>query len=220
MVMKLTITPCNLDAKGSITGVRSREAFEVMLNPTNYEVSGGINYSAPKVLGQAAKEPKFVGAKDMTVKFNIILDNTGVVPRSGDVKDKIEKLGRVCYDYVGNNHEPNVVKLVWGSFNFNGRLTTISTDYTLFKPSGEPLRAKVDLTFTKYTSAKEEAAATKKSSPDLTHLVEVKAGDSLPLLCFQIYKDSSYYLQVAKSNGITNFRDIKPGTKLNFPPLR
>jgi nucleoid-associated protein YgaU len=49
--------------------------------------------------------------------------------------------------------------------------------------------------------------------------VEVKAGDTLPMLCYQIYKDSSYYLAVARLNQLQNFRQLQPGQLLRFPPL-
>ena len=51
-------------------------------------------------------------------------------------------------------------------------------------------------------------------------ILQVVDGDTLPLLCNKIYKDSSYYIQVAKFNGLNKFRNLKPGTKLKFPPLR
>jgi len=69
-------------------------------------------------------------------------------------------------------------------------------------------------------TSQEEALAAQRSSPDLTHVVEVKEGDTLPLLCYRVYKDCSYYPQVAKANNLTDFRHLKPGTKLSFPPLR
>jgi len=220
LITKLTITPCNVDDTGTVTSVRQGEKFEVQLNPSDFKLGQGIKYSTENVLGQPAKAPKFKGSEDETMSFDIVLDATGVVEDSQDIMSQIESLNQVCYKYVGDKHQPNVVQLVWGSFKFNGRLTTMNTNFTLFKPSGEPLRAKIALKFTNYISVKEEAAKTKRSSPDLTHLVEVKAGDSLPLLCDRIYQNSSYYLEVAKVNGITNFRNIKPGSRLNFPPLR
>jgi len=96
----------------------------------------------------------------------------------------------------------------------------MSVDYTLFKPSGEPLRAKVTVAFKEFMSQEEESLRADRKSADLTHVVEVRAGDTLPLLCERIYKDSGYYTQVARLNNINNFRDIKPGTRLFFPPLR
>jgi nucleoid-associated protein YgaU len=98
-------------------------------------------------------------------------------------------------------------------------MEALKVNYTLFKPSGEPLRAKMDLTFTAYKSTEEVFREASLESPDLTHLVEVKAGDTLPMLCYQIYKDSSYYLAVARLNQLNNFRQLQPGQLLRFPPL-
>jgi Contractile injection system tube protein len=197
-----------------------------MLNPSGYKQDWSIAYDSgghdkkPGVMGLTQAQPRYTRTKPQDINFDIVLDNTGVVPNSSDVATQITALKALVYDYVGTNHEPNVVKLVWGNFSFTGRLTKMSVQYTLFKPTGDPLRAKVNIAFTDYTSAAQEASEAGKSSPDLSHLVEVKAGDSLPLLCFRIYNDDAYYLEVAKANGITNFRNIKPGTMLNFPPLR
>jgi nucleoid-associated protein YgaU len=47
----------------------------------------------------------------------------------------------------------------------------------------------------------------------------VRAGDTLPLLCYQVYEDPSYYLQVAKANNLSNFRKLEQGTELFFPPI-
>ena len=82
-----------------------------------------------------------------------------------------------------------------------------------------PLRAKVTLAFVEYQSKEEISKEAGQESPDLTHLIEVKAGDTLPLLCYRIYQDCNYYIDVAKINRLTDFRDLKPGTKLQFPPL-
>jgi len=219
MVTKLTISPCDIDEKGNVT-VKSKK-FEVMLNPSGYTHGYEICYNEKKAMGQSAPQPKFQHVGGEKVNFDIVLDGTGVVPgKRPDVKTQIQQLNGIVYQYDGNNHQPDLVRLLWGSFIFFGRLTSMSAEYTLFKPSGEPLRAKVKLAFAGYVSSNEAALKANKTSPDLTHLVEVKAGDTLPLLCFRIYKNSAYYLDVAKANGITNFRDIQPGTRLNFPPVQ
>jgi nucleoid-associated protein YgaU len=48
---------------------------------------------------------------------------------------------------------------------------------------------------------------------------KIKFGDTLPLMCYRIYGDPKYYLQVAEANGLDNFRRLKPGTDIFFPPL-
>jgi nucleoid-associated protein YgaU len=47
----------------------------------------------------------------------------------------------------------------------------------------------------------------------------VKTGDTLPLMCYRIYGDTRYYLQVAAINGMGNFRKLIPGTEILFPPI-
>lgn len=123
----------------------------------------------------------------------------------------------MVYNYVGNKHEPNIVHIIWGTLYFVCRLTSFKVDYVLFKPDGTPLRAKVTLAFSGYMTNKEEALQAKRSSPDLTHIIEFKAGDTLPLLCQRVYQDGSYYQLVARVNNLSNFRAITPGTKLLFP---
>ena len=236
MVSKLKISKCSLSTTGTATVLSGpTNEFVVMLNPSEYTLNFGIKYNGGGVdtknegKGLTNEAPKFVGYGENNVNFDILLDGTGVVPNSwvaptvlgSDVVTQIESLKGLIYKFDGTNHEPNVVQLTWGNgLSFIGRLTTMRVQYTLFKPTGDPLRAKVNIAVVNYVSAEESALQANTSSPDLTHLVEVKAGDSLPLMCHRIYKNSAYYLEVAKINGITNFRDIKPGTRLSFPPLR
>jgi hypothetical protein len=47
----------------------------------------------------------------------------------------------------------------------------------------------------------------------------VVAGDTLPLLCFQIYQESKYYVEVARINRLDDFRNLEPGRQILFPPL-
>jgi hypothetical protein len=221
---KLTISPCTIDDAGNITVDSSKSAFEAMINPSGYKHQRTIQYNTQKTLGQAGAEPKFSAICPEKITLNeLMLDGTGVagtvVTGVSDVKTRISNLMDVVYNYVGTNHEPNHVRLLWGSLIFFGRVESISVDYTMFKPSGEPLRAKVNLSFVGWMSNDEISLAANRSSPDLTHIVEVKAGDTLPMLCYRIYKDSAYYMEVARANGLTNFRDLQPGSKLLFPPL-
>lgn len=218
---KLKISPCTVDDSGNVT-VKDGDSFEVMLNPSSYNHSYKIGYSKKEALGQLGSDAKFSGIRPESVGFDMVIDGTGVVALIGvdDVKTQIQNLRDIVYKYDGNNHEPNHVRLLWGSLIFFGRLESMVVEYTLFKPSGEPLRAKVKLSFSGFMSKEEEALRANRSSPDLSHLIEVKAGDTLPLLCYRVYKDCSYYLEIARINNITNFRDLIPGSKLHFPPLR
>ncbi len=221
---KLTMTACTVTANGSITEHKDRK-FEAMLNPSSFNHKHKICYSEKKKFGQIGSDSKFDAMLPDTVSFELLLDGTGVartpVPglRGADVKTQVEELNRV-FEYDGETHEPNHVKILWGALLFYGRLQSMSIDYTLFKLSGEPLRAKVKLVFQGFITKKEEQLIKNQSSPDLTHRIEFRDGDSLPLLCHRVYEDCSYYLEVARVNDISSINDIRPGTWLVFPPLR
>lgn len=220
---KLKISTCTVDTAGKIS-VDGDKSFEVILNPSDYSHSFAIDYCTKGAIGQSGSDAKFSGAKPEEIKFSLLLDGTGVVGGPADlltsVKDQLKKLNSVVYQYDGDKHEPSHVRVLWGSQIFYGRLESMAVENTLFKPSGAPLRAKLELKFSGFMSKEEQALRANKSSPDMSHLIEVKAGDTLPLLCYRVYKDSSYYPEVARVNNITNFRDIKAGSKLHFPPLR
>ncbi len=221
-LQKLSIARCKIEG-GKICS--TNETFKVLLNPTGFSHGRSISYSTEKSQGSASAEPKFSRYGAETVNIDLVIDGTGVVGQGNpmplpDVTTQVKKLKHIVYDFDGSEHEPSVVHLLWGTTTFYGRLKAMAVEYTLFKPSGDPLRAKVKLTFESYTTKKEEALRANRSSPDLSHVFDVDAGDTLPLLCYRVYKDSSYYPEVATFNNLTDFRDIQPGVRLHFPPLR
>lgn len=135
------------------------------------------------------------------------------------LSDIIQKLEKTVYTYIGDKHEPPYLKIIWGTLNFNGRLKNFTTNYLLFNSEGEPLRAKVILEIIKYVAPKKQEKQDNSSSPDLSHLVMVKDGDTLPALCRRIYENEAYCVEVARINGLTEFRHLEPGIRLLFPPL-
>jgi len=220
---KLTITACTVDGNGKVSVDDSRQ-FKFALNPEKYDHSFAINYSDKSAIGQSAANTKFSGVEPQTLKISTMIDTTGAIggaeANDRDLKTQLKELSDIVYKYDGDTHEPNPVEVLWGSQSFIGRLKSMTVDNTLFKASGEPLRAKLQLEFKSFMSNEEEALRANRSSPDMSHLVEVKAGDTLPSLCYRIYRDSSYYLEVARHNDVTDFRNLEPGSKLHFPPLR
>ena len=220
---QLTITRAEIAADGSMTIDRTK-SFTAMLNPSEFKHKREIRYNTRATLGQVGSDTRFSAVQPDTVTFSILLDGTGVVPvapanRNKEVADHVKALNDVVYKYDGEDHEPDHVRLLWGTLILYGRLQSMAVQYTLFKPSGDPLRAKVDLEFVGFMSTKEAELAANRSSPDLSHLVEVREGDTLPLLCNRIYGDPAYYPDVARHNKLDSFRQLKPGDRLHFPPL-
>jgi hypothetical protein len=217
----LKISGCTVSKSGTVSVDKSRPVFEALINPSGYDHNYTVRYTKTATPGQAGGEAKFdaIQSEKLNLKA-LVLDGTGAIPGTKmPVKDQVEALRKAVYAYVGDKHEPPIVQVVWGSLLFYGRVESLKFDYTLFKPNGEPLRAKIALNFVEYTSAAEEVKEKKNRSPDLTHLVVVRAGDTLPLLCERIYRDPAYHLEVARINGLTLVRQLEPGMNLRFPPL-
>jgi hypothetical protein len=154
---------------------------------------------------------------DLSLTF--FIDGTGANGRPIEVQEKVEKFQTVT-GYNGNIHRPNYLKVVWGTLQVKRCvLKSASIAYKLFKADGVPLRAVITATFTDSADDQTRVAVAQDQSPDLTHVRRVKAGDTLPLLCHEIYGDPQLYLQVAQANGIDDFRNLTPGTRVFFPPL-
>ncbi len=224
---RLKITKCLVQDDGTID--IQDLSFSTTINPEKYSHNFKISYSGgkptdPAPLGLPSKTPRYAGTDPETLSFDLIIDGTGVVPETSGktVAGQIDALKEIAYTYNGEIHEPNVVLITWGSglTSFFGRLNSLNIDYTLFRATGEALRAKLSLSFMGYDTPIEGALESNKSSPDMTHLVTVRAGDTLPLLCQRIYRDPSRYLKVARDNGLDGFRELVPGRELIFKPIR
>lgn len=209
-----------------ITAQDDQRSFTVMLNPNSLKHDLGINYtnnSCKNRQAQGAIAPTldFEAYQSEKLSFEIVIDGTGVVDQTNipSVDSQIDSLKNIIYRYVGTEHQPSIVILTWGHLSFKGRLTSMGISYTLFSASGIALRAKINLAFDQYMDASEQQKLAKKSSPDLTHIITFKAGDSLPLLCQKIYKNPAYYMDVARINQLTSIQKIPIGTVLYFPPL-
>lgn len=200
----------------------SAGSFELQFNPTQYSQT-----FKPAQKGEAAVTlangveidmPKLAEKQHFDVEF--YLDSTGVTPGCDSVPNAVKSLRDLCIDYHGTEHNSYFIKLVWGKgVEFKCKCSSLDINYSLFKSDGEPVRAHVKATFESYEDPATKAKRHKTSSPDLSHIRTFKAGDSLPLICADIYGDSKYYLQVAEANGIINFRNIPPGKQVLFPRL-
>ncbi|MEM7367443.1 MAG: hypothetical protein AAF587_02510 [Bacteroidota bacterium] len=215
-LQKLSIIPYSDPGFSSTAG----SPYNVMINPSKISQEYKVAYSKQEALGANGVPPKFSSISPETVKLEIMLDATGVIDKSRrDLAKELSNLKKAVYTYQGDIHSPYFVKLSWGNWLFKGRLESMNVEYTLFAPNANPLRAKVSLAFIQYIDSATLFKAADNQSPDLTHMEVVRVGDTLPQMSYRIYGDSQYYLQVARLNNLVNVRDLRPGSKLIFPPL-
>lgn len=202
--------------------------FTVWINPASYSYKYKVCYNNRQAQGSNGTSPDFNRIAVDTVTFDLVFDGTGVVPSpnpslpvasSNGIADQVAAFQKLVFGYDGNIHSPNFLWLSWGTFQFQCRLQSLGLSYTLFMPDGTPLRAKASCTFLGFTSEKMLAKEANNASPDLSHLVTVHMGETLPNLCYRIYGTSIPYLRIAALNGLSDFRNLTVGSQLLFPPL-
>jgi hypothetical protein len=194
--------------------------YYVFLNPESFSRTSTNAYDSSQPAGVGGETPRFINASEGPLSFSLLLDGTRAIDGNTiEVSAEIKKLKDLAFDYQGAEHSPYFVQVSWGTLLFKGRLTTFTVNYSMFRPDGTPLRAKVDLAFVSYTDPADLALQANNQSADLSHRYLVRAGDTLPQLCFRIYGSAQYYLQVARHNRLVHVSRLVPGTVLHFPPL-
>lgn len=230
MTKYLTIKGFEAGTKGPVG--EGFETFTAQVNPTSISVSYGVGYSDETQDGSIVPQRKYNGTKSQRVSFELILDDTGAFPHNKFMKDcvtdQIESFKKACYYYIGSEHETPYVQIHINKeslFKYNkqaffARLESFDVTYDLYTEDGDPLSAKINATFVGTMDPETEASLKDNQSPDLTHMITVRAGDTLPMLCQRVYGDKQMHHEVARVNNLISFRYIEPGTELIFPPIK
>ena len=200
----------------------ANDFFEALINPETYTLEYKVKTAEGQGQGTSGAQAKFAYTMPEELTFEFLFDNTGIIDgkaKKDGIFDEVNHFRQMLIGYQGNSHEPYHLKLVWGNLIFKGRAIELGIIYKLFNPDGQPIRAVAKAKFKGSIEEQKRAAKENKKSPDLTHIRQVKAGDTLPLLCYQVYGDPKYYLSVAAVNGLGNFRLLPPGLELVFPPI-
>ena len=194
--------------------------FEAYVNPNEITLAYEMEYDAAQGSGTTGSRMDFKKVKPGDMSLNFFLDGTGANGVKIDVQEQVEKFQTVT-GYNGDIHRPNYLLVAWGTIQVKRCvLKSASIAYKLFKADGTPLRATIAATFVDAVADQTRVALSQDSSPDLTHVRVLRAGDTLAALCAQIYGDPALYLKVARANNLDGVRHLPAGTRVRFPPLR
>ncbi len=195
--------------------------FIAMFNPENFAIHEDLDWNTDCPAGSSGSDMHYQATKPRKFTLVFTIDGTGV----GSNGIKIPVIAQIALfraattEVKGLLHQPAFLLVQYGTFICACVLNSSDVSYTMFDQYGLPLRAQVTASFTERTPGTLQNILNMLSSPDLTHRVQVKEGDILPLLTYNIYGDQTYYLQVAKVNKLKNFRKLKAGSTLVFPPI-
>lgn len=195
------------------------DRFQAYINPSEISLSYEFEYDSAQGSGTTNSRMQFKKMKPGDLSLSFFLDGTGANGKLIKVQEEVAQFQKVT-GYNGDIHRPNYLKVTWGTLQVKRCVLKSATiAYKLFQPDGVPLRAVISATFTDNSDDQSRVALAQDQSPDLTHLKLVRAGDNLPALCYEVYGDPRFYLEVARVNQLGDFRRLTPGTKIFFPPL-
>lgn len=198
-----------------------QESVTALVNPDAYTLDYKVEYQDGQGQGTSNAQQRFTVSKPEEFSCELLYDAHGILddnPRES-IEEDINELRDLLLKYEGEIHEPKHFQVLWGSLLFKGRCTGLNINFKLFNTDGKPMRALCKVTFVGSVEDNLRTAEERRESPDMTHYRTVVAGDTLPHMCYKIYGSSTYYVQIARINKLSNFRNIKSGTELFFPPL-
>jgi nucleoid-associated protein YgaU len=210
-------------AQAHLEIVRPREADErdnripLRFNPTDYKLSKSNTFAEIQIPGLESPPIQYVRGGSETLTLEALVDTSDTVQ---DVRTAYVNPLRRLLKPNAKEHAPPIVRFVWGSAVFTGVVEKLDVTYQLFRPDGVPLRAKLDLSIKEYREAAVQAVDPPRSSPTVEKTYVVRRGDTLSSIAAALYRDAGRWRELARANGITNPRDLRPGQVLTAPRLR
>jgi nucleoid-associated protein YgaU len=193
--------------------------FVALMNPETYTYKYKIEFCESQAPGTSGVALKFNKMPPQEFNFDFLFDDTGVIaPPLMPVAEQIELFKHQLLQYQGEIHRPYYLKIHWGTLLFKGVLTAMDIEFKLFRADGLPVRAIARCSFKGTVEESLRVALENPMSPDITHERVFSPSDTLPLMTEKIYDDQQYYIDVASFNRLDGFRNIRPGTKVLFPP--
>ncbi len=201
--------------KGSTTIV------PVLFNPEEYNVSRSVNYAKLDVPGTDSPIMQFISGGETSLNMTLFFDtqNDYIRKTSDDVRDYMQPIMNALW-IDGKLHAPPEAAFSWGGCFFKGIITDAKQSFTMFLPSGIPVRARLEITF----KSSEDALGVRKrspfESPDRTKARRASKGAQLWRLADAEYGDPKYWRVIADLNKLYNPRKLPEGRLLQLPPLK
>ncbi len=198
-------------SKVKIVNTSTNQTVTCQFNPTEYSLKKQNKWKEKDVKGRGTSEMEFTGGKPAMLKVKLFFDSTAT---GKDVRDETNKLLDMAKP-KGEPGEPPPCLFIWGSLTFRAVIKTLNQKFTMFLADGQPIRAKVDVTFQEVASSQGPQNPTSYSNPKKTRTIY--PGDRLDLIAFQEYGDANRWVELAEANELENPMELYSGQVLKIP---
>ncbi len=218
--------------------------IDVQFNPSEYTISRGVKLDKQTELGRDTDgTTQAIKGSTTSLSVSLYFDTVSRVSHGGAMSKAaraidIATAGVKTIDgtrkpvtaaahildltsYDPDLHSPPKVQFVWGAMSFTGKVSSISTQYTMFSPSGSPVKAKMNLTIEgEETSKLLTTKASPFQSPDRTKSRTLVQGEQLWMMAHEEYDDAGKWKTIAKANNILNPRKVEVAANIKVPSIR
>jgi hypothetical protein len=198
--------------------IEGGDEIQCAFNPESYSVSKTNLWTYKPTQSKDWPEPEFGGGLPMTYKLSLLLD-TSLQGSDKTIKDQANALMKAMH---GGGSAPKFVTFSWGANKLpKAAPMSISIQYALFAPNGDPTRAFVELELGQAEDTSPPGQAqnpTTRGTPGLrSHIVQ--DGDSLHAIAYESYGDATRWRVIAEANDIDDPLRLRRGTALSIPRL-
>jgi len=205
--------------------------ISVLFNPNAYTIVKPVTWSVPQASSgsggqtdRAVNAPTLVfgggGSRQLTLElFFDVTEPINDVPIA-DVRtltNAIVALTRI----ESKQGRPPVCEISWGTapvnsdFPFSGVVTNLTQRFTLFRNTGEPVRANLTVILSEFLDPEQDQ---RQTDPELTTRV-VRRGDTVTSIAASVYGDASLWRVIAEANNLDDPRRPKIGRTLTIPKI-
>ena len=208
-------------AKGSLDPGPEYGKIEFQFNPKELTVSKAAKWVRDtSKKSKNAGVPEFKGAEPSKLSLEMFLAATSADDDS--VAQAVKTLFSCCVPHPDSTKKkkesPPWVQFEWGELKdmFFGYIASVSVKYTLFTPSGRPIRATATVNLEEM--AKEPGKQNPTSGATSAHATHTLiAGDTLTAIAYSEYGDPNMWRVLAEHNRIDDPMRLRPGVTLLIP---
>lgn len=212
-----------LPTPGATTGGTS---LDVQFNPTEYTLVKDNQLAEIAIPGLDSPIVQFVRGQTEKLTLDLFFDSTedGTDDAAKPVTGKTDLFYQLM-KIDPTTHAPPVLLFTWGGTAFPGStrqgfkcvVASVRQQYTLFSPSGMPLRAKLTVELREYRTLAEQLDQLSLQSADHTKADVVGEGDTITAIAWRAYGDPGDWRRIADANGIEDPLSVPPGSILRIP---
>lgn len=198
--------------------IEGGDTIQCAFNPESYQVSKTNIWTYKPNQSKDYPKPEFGGGLPMVYSMRLLLDVSLQAPDQS-VKDQANALMKAMH---GSGQPPKFITFSWGSTQLpKAAPLSISIQYALFHPNGDPVRAFVDLELAQADDTSPPGQAqnptTRGTAGLRSHIIQ--DGDSLHSIAYESYGDPTRWRTIAEANEIDDPLRLRRGISLAIPRL-